>query len=375
MDVAEFTRLHAELLKLEQEAEMAENVRCNRGASHGALEKRGVALTRLTPVGAGKTSMYGRTVTTFASSRGGPDGGFPLPASKIKSGDIVEMGTVGGGGQLSRLGSGVVVRTTTTTVAVAFEEPPSPPFAGRNLVMLKLANEVTYKRLSRTLNDLSGGGPRYASTPCPAAPVIRALFGGGGGGGGGGGSTATHSHCAKPLHTPRPIPASATTTSMPASTSTLNASQRAAVEFCLQGHPVCVIHGPPGTGKTTTVVELIAAMVACGLKVLAATSSNIAVDNLVERLGAQKELNVVRIGHPARLLETVQHLSLDAKVDASDEAGLVRDIRREMDARCAVTARVIYGLGVGVGGLLGYVPHVWVRVTFRMCLIRCWICA
>ena len=49
-----------------------------------------------------------------------------------------------------------------------------------------------------------------------------------------------------------------------------------------------MIHGPPGTGKTTTVVELIRQAVAMGLKVLACAPSNVAVDNLVERLAVKQ---------------------------------------------------------------------------------------
>jgi ATP-dependent RNA/DNA helicase IGHMBP2 len=64
---------------------------------------------------------------------------------------------------------------------------------------------------------------------------------------------------------------------------------------------------PPGTGKTTTVVEFIAQCARAGKKVLACAPSNIAVDNLVERLAACK-IRVIRLGHPARLLDSIKHL-------------------------------------------------------------------
>ena len=69
-----------------------------------------------------------------------------------------------------------------------------------------------------------------------------------------------------------------------------------------------MIHGPPGTGKTTTVVEFIIQTVRLQkpCKVMACAPSNIAVDNMIERLHeADPKLNIVRIGHPARLLESV----------------------------------------------------------------------
>jgi len=68
-----------------------------------------------------------------------------------------------------------------------------------------------------------------------------------------------------------------------------------------------MIHGPPGTGKTTTVVEFI--LQASRLqkaKIMACAPSNIAVDNMIERLHEQNpKLKIVRIGHPARMLENI----------------------------------------------------------------------
>ena len=61
-----------------------------------------------------------------------------------------------------------------------------------------------------------------------------------------------------------------------------------------------------GTGKTTAVIEYIQQEVGRGSRVLACAASNIAVDNMVERLvAANSKLRVVRTGHPARLLPSV----------------------------------------------------------------------
>ena len=66
-----------------------------------------------------------------------------------------------------------------------------------------------------------------------------------------------------------------------------------------------------GTGKTTAVVEAILQEVARGHRVLACAPSNVAVDNLVERLSrSQPKLRIVRMGHPARLLPEVRNMSL-----------------------------------------------------------------
>ncbi len=81
-----------------------------------------------------------------------------------------------------------------------------------------------------------------------------------------------------------------------------------------------MIHGPPGTGKTTTVVEyIIQTCVLQKSKVMACAPSNIAVDNIIERLHeADPRLKIVRIGHPARLLASVQKHCLDALITRSD---------------------------------------------------------
>lgn len=93
----------------------------------------------------------------------------------------------------------------------------------------------------------------------------------------------------------------------------LNKSQLNAVENALAAEDLYLIQGPPGTGKTITAVELIDKAVQGGNKVLAAADSNTAVDNLLELL-AEKELNVIRIGHPIRVNKKLREHTLDKVV-------------------------------------------------------------
>ncbi len=58
--------------------------------------------------------------------------------------------------------------------------------------------------------------------------------------------------------------------------------------FTLSRPDVAIVHGPPGTGKTTTLLEVILQAVRKEVKVLACAPSNVAVDNLAERLAAHK---------------------------------------------------------------------------------------
>jgi ATP-dependent RNA/DNA helicase IGHMBP2 len=108
----------------------------------------------------------------------------------------------------------------------------------------------------------------------------------------------------------------------------LNESQREAVQFALAAGDLAVIHGPPGTGKTTTVVELIRQAVRRGDKVLVCAPSNLAVDNLLERLLAQGE-DAVRLGHPARVLPQLRAHTLDLMVESHSDAKLARKFVKE----------------------------------------------
>lgn len=79
------------------------------------------------------------------------------------------------------------------------------------------------------------------------------------------------------------------------------------MSLAMAAKDVALCHGPPGTGKTTAVVEVVRQEAARGSRVLAVAASNVAVDNLVERLvAADPALKVVRVGHPARLLPQVR---------------------------------------------------------------------
>lgn len=108
----------------------------------------------------------------------------------------------------------------------------------------------------------------------------------------------------------------------------LNPPQIAAVEFALSAKDVAIIHGPPGTGKTTTVVELIRQAVACGDTVLACAPSNHAVDNLLEKLLAAGELPV-RLGHPARVVPELRPRALDILAEKQPDARQARKLAKD----------------------------------------------
>lgn len=110
----------------------------------------------------------------------------------------------------------------------------------------------------------------------------------------------------------------------------LNASQQEALKKVLEANDVAFIHGPPGTGKTTTIVQAIAATVKAEAQVLVCAPSNAAIDLLAEKLG-DEGLSVLRIGHPARVTEQALNKTLDARIAAHEHYGELKALRKRME--------------------------------------------
>ena len=80
----------------------------------------------------------------------------------------------------------------------------------------------------------------------------------------------------------------------------LNESQQQAVAAVLEHEDITIIHGPPGTGKTTTLVEAIVQLVAAGEKVMVSAPSNTAVDHIVKGL-LNRQVKVLRVGNTSKV--------------------------------------------------------------------------
>src|SRR5262249_17971503 len=89
---------------------------------------------------------------------------------------------------------------------------------------------------------------------------------------------------------------------------------------------IATIWGPPGTGKTRTLVEVVRQRVARGERILCAAPSNTAIDNLGVLL-AGLPMRSVRIGHPARVSPALLALTIDAQVEADGATALAREWR------------------------------------------------
>ncbi|RZK19560.1 MAG: IGHMBP2 family helicase, partial [Hymenobacter sp.] len=109
--------------------------------------------------------------------------------------------------------------------------------------------------------------------------------------------------------------------------SPLNESQLAAVRHVQAAQDVAIIHGPPGTGKTTTLVQAILETIRRERRVLVCAPSNTAVDLLTEKL-AERGVNVIRMGNPSRVSDLLLEHTLDAQVMAHKRYGELRSMRQ-----------------------------------------------
>lgn len=110
----------------------------------------------------------------------------------------------------------------------------------------------------------------------------------------------------------------------------LNSSQQKAVRKIVGAEDFAIIHGPPGTGKTTTLVEAIKETLKSESQVLVCAPSNAAVDLLTEKL-SQQGISIVRIGHPARVTEEILGLTLESKIANHQDYKLLKDLRKRSE--------------------------------------------
>ena len=110
----------------------------------------------------------------------------------------------------------------------------------------------------------------------------------------------------------------------------LNSSQLRAVQQIIGENKVVVVHGPPGTGKTTTLVKAIIELLKQNKRILVATPSNAAADHMTKSLlGFTKK--VVRVGNIARVDDDLEKHTLAMKVQVSEEAQLIKEYQKELN--------------------------------------------
>lgn len=126
--------------------------------------------------------------------------------------------------------------------------------------------------------------------------------------------------------------------------SNLDESQQQAVAAVLQKERIMIIHGPPGTGKTTTLVEAIRQLVRNGEKVLVSAPSNTAVDHISKGL-LQAGINLLRVGNTGKVDEMVFPHTPEGKMQQGKQLKEIRQlkIRAEEFRRMALKYKRNFG--------------------------------
>lgn len=110
----------------------------------------------------------------------------------------------------------------------------------------------------------------------------------------------------------------------------LNVSQNIAVQHILSSNDIAIVHGPPGTGKTTTIVQAIRLVLQTENQVLVCAPTNTAVDLITEKLKEQG-INVLRLGHPARVSEDLLKSTIDGQIQQHVHYKDIKNLRKNAE--------------------------------------------
>ena len=124
----------------------------------------------------------------------------------------------------------------------------------------------------------------------------------------------------------------------------LNESQQQAVAAITQNEQITIVHGPPGTGKTTTLIEAILQLIKNGEKVLVSAPSNTAVDNISKGL-IEKGVKLLRVGNTSKVDETIFSHTPEGKLSNSKQQKEIKQlkIRAEEFRKMALKYKRSYG--------------------------------
>jgi ATP-dependent RNA/DNA helicase IGHMBP2 len=282
------------------------------------LQLKGLCLLKL-KIDHKYTGLYGRTIIVLATSVPGKI----INTQHFSSGDIVSLteNSVPPSQlkNIKNLKTGTVTKVTSQTIQIAIDNDADDDVDDLDeydtvYKIIKLANDVTHKRIKGAISKLNDA--HSSKLNARTLHLRDVLF--------------------LKTQPQRSVQSITNDDSFTFYNKGLDESQQAAVKFTFEQNDLAIIHGPPGTGKTTTLIEIIKQnCLKFNQKILCCAPSNIAVDNLVERLIKPEPgygtLKMIRLGHPARLLEHIQDYSLDSIVSKSDQFRLANDIRIDMD--------------------------------------------
>ncbi|MFB6215716.1 MAG: IGHMBP2 family helicase, partial [Candidatus Aenigmatarchaeota archaeon] len=294
-DYEDYKEKYSELVELEREEEMERHRNEIENMSAKERQSKGRALLKMKGDDEGK-GLGGDHIVKFSRRN-------ELPDHEISVGDLV---MVSKNEPLNPDNpTGTVTEKTKYSVSVAFSNKPPGFVYGKNVRLDLYVNDITFQRMLDALEDLEVVVGKKLK-------LRNILLG-------------------------ESEPDFKETENLEIRNEELDESQRKAVERSLEAEDLFLIHGPPGTGKTTTLIEAIEQHVERNEKVLATADSNVAVDNLVDFLN-RRGVYAVRVGHPARVTETLREHTLDYMVqnmdkykDSQELWGKVEDISNRQD--------------------------------------------
>lgn len=106
----------------------------------------------------------------------------------------------------------------------------------------------------------------------------------------------------------------------------LNESQQQAVAAIVQNENLTILHGPPGTGKTTTLIEAIVQLIKLGEKVLVSAPSNTAVDNIAKGL-LKEGVRLLRVGNTSKVNEVIFPYTPEGKLAGSKQQKEIKQLK------------------------------------------------
>ncbi len=112
----------------------------------------------------------------------------------------------------------------------------------------------------------------------------------------------------------------------------LNESQKNAVRNGLTDQDITIIHGPPGTGKTTTIIELVQQLIQQGKRILISAPSNTAIDHIGIQLAGLKDVNqsridFLRVGNNTKVDERIQSYTIEGKMEEAKLKSTIKNLR------------------------------------------------
>ncbi len=149
------------------------------------------------------------------------------------------------------------------------------------------------------------------------------------------------------LHGDKPMPVQippTETRNIPFKNHSLNDSQKKSVAAIMHNENMVILHGPPGTGKTTTLIEAVVQLLKAGEKVLVAAPSNTAIDNIAKGL-IKQQLNILRVGNTSKVDESIFSHTVEGKLSNAKQQKEIKQlkIRAEEFRRMALKYKKSFG--------------------------------